>query len=90
MRVLRGYEVVRFPGPVEGGIGPGQYPFASATGTSSRKDNCIFKCPSINLTSTIIPRDALSSDHQYQPGWVGLWFVAGELVIACRLRLESC
>ena len=55
-------------GPVEGLSGPRQYPFASATGTSSRKYSCIFNCPSINLTSTMIPRDALSSDHQYQPG----------------------
>src|SRR5215831_6507119 len=35
------------------------------------QNRCIFNCPSINLTSTMIPRDALSSDHQYQPGFVG-------------------
>ena len=57
--------------PVEGLSGPRQYPFASATGTSSRKYSCMFNCPSIILTSTMIPRDALSSDHHYHPGFVG-------------------
>jgi len=59
------------PAPVEGLSGPRQYPFASATGTSSRKYSCMFNCPSIILTSTMIPRDALSSDHHYHPGFVG-------------------
>src|SRR5215472_10746123 len=63
--------VYRLPGPVEGLSGPRQYPFASATGTLFRKYSCIFHCPSINLTSTMIPRDARSSDHQYQPGSLG-------------------
>jgi len=44
-------------GPVDDLSGPRQKPFASATGTSSRKYSCIFNCPSINLTSSRIPRD---------------------------------
>jgi len=51
--------------------------FATATGTSSWKNLCSFNCSSINLTSTMIPRDALSSDHQYQPSCVGGVVVRG-------------
>jgi len=58
-------------GPVEGLSGPRHYPFASAIGTPSRKYLCSISRPLINLTSTMILRDALSSDRRYQPGCVG-------------------
>ena len=64
----KGYSLT---GPVEGLSGPRQYRFAASTGTSSRKSRRIFNCPSINWTSTRIPREALSSNHQYEPGFVG-------------------
>ena len=69
-----GYSLSR---PVEGLSGPRHYPFATATGTSSWRNFCSFNCPSINLTSTKIPRDARSSDHQYRPSCVGEVVVRG-------------
>ena len=80
------YYVGRWPkgyslsGPVDDLRGPRQYPFASATGTSSRKYSCIFNCAPITWTGTIIPGDALPRDHQYQQHWgVRLWSVAGSV-----------